>query len=66
MGDTAAEYGRRRFERERVLRLRDEDGQRRLGQVAAAAESVGRRRRAEVFGDEVERVSPPRRLLALR
>ena len=65
MGDTAAEYGRRRFERERVLRLRDEDGQRRLGQVAAA-ESVGRRRRAEVFGDEVERVSPPRRLLALR
>ena len=64
MGDTAAEYGWRRFEREGVLRLRDEDGQRRLGQVAA--ESVGRRRRAEVFGDMVERVPPPGRLLALR
>lgn len=65
MGDTAAEYGRRRLEREGVLRLRDEDGQRRLGEVAP--EAVGRRRRRpEVFGDEVERVSPLGRLLALR
>ena len=64
MGDTASEYGRRRLEGERVLRLRDEDGQRRLGPVAA--ECAGRRRRPEVFGDEVERVSPLRRFHTLR
>ena len=56
MGDTAAEYGRRRFERERVLRLRDEDGQRGLREVTAAA--------AEVLRDEVK-VFPLGRRLAL-
>ena len=66
MGDTAAEHGRRRLEGEGVLRLRDEDGQRRLRQVAAAAESVARRGRSEVLGDEVEGVPPLGGLLALR
>ena len=67
MGDTAAEHGRRRLEGEGVLRLRDEDGQRRLRQVGSA-ESVARRGRSEVLGDEVEveGVSPLGGLLALR
>ena len=66
MGDTAAEHGRRRLEGEGVLRLRDEDGQRRLRQVAI--KSVARRGRPEVLGDEVEveGVSPLGGLLALR
>ena len=65
MGDTAAEHGRRGLEGEGVLRLRDEDGQRRLRQVSPA-ESVARRGRPELLGDEVEGVSPLGGLLALR
>ena len=65
MGDTAAEHGRRRLEGEGVLRLRDEDGQRRLRQVAI--KSVARGGRPEVLGDEeVEGISPLGGLLALR
>ena len=64
MGDTAAEHGRRRLEGEGVLRLRDEDGQRRPRQVAI--KSVARRGRPEVLRDEAEGVSPLGGLLALR